>query len=186
MGMPWWMQALGQGSLSLFGVNAAAQMKDGWLLVPLNGKFAFITPTKMIVAGPLLAILPISIFLISRRAFRFRRVPVWSGGRREDARRIATTSLAFSNALRTFYGFIYGPTNNLEREYDHGPYFVKRLIFNQEVAPIFGPYLFAPLTRLVRAAAERVSILQSGYLNFYNALIGMLLVLILGLALFYK
>jgi hypothetical protein len=28
--------------------------------------------------------------------------------------------------------------------------------------------------------------LQSGYLNFYNALIGMLLVLILGLALFYK
>jgi hypothetical protein len=63
---------------------------------------------------------------------------------------------------------------------------VKRLIFNQEVAPIFGPYLFAPLTRLVRAAAERVSILQSGYLNFYNALIGMLLVLILGLALFYK
>jgi formate hydrogenlyase subunit 3/multisubunit Na+/H+ antiporter MnhD subunit len=186
VGMPWWMQALGQGSLSLFGLNAASQMKDGWLLVPLSGKFAFISPTKMIVAGPLLAILPISIFLFSRRAFRFRRVPVWSGGRREDARRIATTSLAFSNALRTFYGFIYGPTHNLEREYDHGPYFVKRLIFNQEVAPIFGPYLFAPLTRLVRAAADRVSILQSGYLNFYNALIGMLLVLILGLALFYK
>ena len=38
----------------------------------------------------------------------------------------------------------------------------------------------------MRAAADRVSILQSGYLNFYNALIGMLLVLILGLALFYK
>jgi hypothetical protein len=38
----------------------------------------------------------------------------------------------------------------------------------------------------VKAAADKVSILQSGYLNFYNGLIGMLLVLILGLALFYR
>jgi formate hydrogenlyase subunit 3/multisubunit Na+/H+ antiporter MnhD subunit len=186
VGMPWWVQGLGQGAYALFGVNAAAAMKDGWLLVPLSGKFAFISPTKLVIAGPLLALLPIALFLISRRAFKVRRVPVWSGGRREDARRIATTSLAFSNALRTFYGFIYGPTHNLEREYDHGPYFVKRLIFNQEVAPIFGPYLFTPLTKIVRATADKVSILQSGYLNFYNGLIGILLVLILGLALFYK
>jgi NADH:ubiquinone oxidoreductase subunit 5 (subunit L)/multisubunit Na+/H+ antiporter MnhA subunit len=186
VGMPWWVQALGQASHSIFGLNAAALMKNGWVLVPLNGKFAFISPTKLIIAGPLLAMIPIAFFLLSRHAFHFRRVPVWSGGRREDARQIATTSLAFSNALRTFYGFIYGPTHNLEREYDHGPYFVKRLIFNQEVAPIFGPYLFTPLTRLVRAAADKVSILQSGYLNFYNALIGVLLVLILGSALFYK
>ncbi len=186
VGMPWWVQALGQASHSIFGLNAAALMKDGWVLIPLNGKFAFISPTKLIIAGPLLALIPIAFFLLSRHAFHFRRVPVWSGGRREDARQIATTSLAFSNALRTFYGFIYGPTHNLEREYDHGPYFVKRLIFNQEVAPIFGPYLFTPLTRLVRVAADKVSILQSGYLNFYNALIGILLVLILGSALFYK
>ncbi|MGC8550984.1 MAG: proton-conducting transporter membrane subunit [Acidobacteriaceae bacterium] len=186
VGMPWWVQALGPASHALFGVNAAVPMKDGWLLVPLSGHFAFISPTKMVIAGPLLALIPIAFFLFSRRLFRLRRVPVWSGGRREDARRIATTSLAFSNALRTFYGFIYGPTHNLEREYDHGPYFVTRLIFNQEVAPIFGPYLFAPLTRLVRKAADKISVLQSGYLNFYNALIGMLLVLILGLALLLK
>lgn len=186
VGMPWWVQMLGPASQSFFGVNAAARMKDAWLLVPLSGKFAFISPTKLVIAGPLLALLPLLIFSISRSAFPLRRVPVWSGGRREDARRIATTSLAFSNALRTFYGFIYGPTHNLEREYDHGPYFVKRLIFNQEVAPIFGPYLFAPLTRLVRSVSDRVSVIQSGYLNFYNGLIGLLLVLILGLALFYR
>lgn len=186
VGMPWWVQSLGPGSLSLFGVNAPSAMKDDWLLVPLSGHFAFISPTKLVIAGPLLALIPIGLYLLSQLKFRLRRVPVWSGGRREDARRIATTPLAFSNALRTFYGFIYGPTHNLEREYDHGPYFVKRLIFNQEVAPIFGPYLFSPLVRLVRKMADKVSILQSGYLNFYNALIGMLLALILGLALFYR
>jgi formate hydrogenlyase subunit 3/multisubunit Na+/H+ antiporter MnhD subunit len=186
VGMPWFVHLLDRGSLAVFGVDATADMQSGWLLVPLSNKFAFISPTKMIIAGPLLAILPITLFLLSRRSFQFRRVPVWSGGRRESARRIATTSLAFSNALRTFYGFIYGPTHNLEREYDHGPYFVKRLIFNQEVAPIFGPGLFSPLAKFVRKIAEAVSKLQSGYLNFYNALIGMLLVLILALALFYK
>ncbi|HEX4021198.1 MAG TPA: hypothetical protein VHX63_08645, partial [Acidobacteriaceae bacterium] len=186
VGMPWWLHELGRGTYGIFGVDAAAQMRDGWLLVPLSGKFAFISPSKMILACPLLALIPIAFFLLSRRAFHVRRVPVWSGGRQEDARQIATTSLAFSNALRTFYGFIYGPTHNLEREYDHGPYFVKRLIFNQEVAPIFGPYLFSPLVKATRRISDEVSKLQSGYLNLYNALIGMLLVLILGLALFYK
>ncbi|MGB6132771.1 MAG: proton-conducting transporter membrane subunit [Acidobacteriaceae bacterium] len=186
VGMPWWIHALSAGSLANFGVNATVDMRSGWLLVPLTNTFAFISPTKMILAGPLLALLPIGLFLISRRSLRFRRVPVWSGGRREDARQIATTSLAFSNALRTFYGFIYGPTHNLEREYAHGPYFVKRLIFNQEVAPIFGPGLFSPVAKAVRKLAEAVSKLQSGYLNFYNALIGLLLVLILALALFYR
>lgn len=186
IGMPWWMQVLGPASQTQFGINAAILMKKAWLLVPLSGDFAFISPTKLVIAGPILALLPILLFVFSRSAFRARRVPVWSGGRREDARSIATTSLAFSNALRTFYGFIYGPTHNLEREYDHGPYFVKRLIFNQEVAPIFGPYLFAPLTRLVRSISDRVSVIQSGYLNFYNAMIGVLLVLILALSLFYR
>ena len=186
VGMPWFVRALSAGSLALFGVDAGADMQSGWLLVPLSDKFAFISPTKMIIAAPLLALLPVGLFLVSRRTFHHRRVPIWSGGRREDARRMATTSLAFSNALRTFYGFIYGPTHNLEREYDHGPYFMKRLIFNQEVASIFGPGLFAPVARAVRKIAEAVSKLQSGYLNLYNALIGMLLALILVLTLFIR
>jgi formate hydrogenlyase subunit 3/multisubunit Na+/H+ antiporter MnhD subunit len=185
-GMPWWLRFLGQTNQSIFGVDAAATMRNGWLLVPLSGKFAFISPTKLVIAGPLLALIPLMLFWTSRQAYRLRRVPVWSGGRREDARRIATTSLAFSNALRTFYSFVYGPTHNIEREYQESPYFVKRLIFNQEVAPVFGPYLFAPLTRFVRKLSVKVSALQSGYLNSYNAMIGILLVLILALSLFYK
>jgi hydrogenase-4 component B len=186
VGMPWWLRFMGQANQSVFGVNATASMRDGWLLVPLSGKFAFISPTKLVIAGPLLALIPLALFWITRSRFKLRRVPVWSGGRREDARRIATTSLAFSNALRTFYSFIYGPTHNVEREYQESPYFLKRLTFNQEVAPVFGPYLFAPITGFVRRLSTAVSALQSGYLNSYNAMIGILLVLILALSLFYK
>lgn len=142
---------------------------------------------ELIIAGPLLALIPISLLLLSWRSFQIRRAPVWSGG--AEGRRAAERDNIpgrSQTALRTFYDFIYHPTHNLEREYDHGPYFVKRLIFNQEVAPICDPLLFAPLTRLVNSAANKVSVLQFGYLNFYNALIGRLLVLILALALFYK
>jgi hypothetical protein len=63
-------------------------------------------------------------------------------------------------------------------------YFIERLVFSHEVAPIFGPYLFAPMTRAVYVLATWLRVLQSGHLNFYLALIGGLLVIILALALF--
>lgn len=186
VGMPWWLSSLRIANLSLFGVNTAGNMRDGWLLVPLSANFAFISPTKLVIAIPLLALIPIGLVLLGRMAAAPRRVPIWYGGRREIPSEIATTSLAFSNALRTFYGFIYRPTHDVTREYHHAPYFVKRLVFNQELAPIFGPYLFSPLVRVVRFLATRIRGLQSGYVNFYNALIGILLVLILALALLNK
>ncbi len=182
IGMPWWLQALGNVNQALFGVNAAGIMRNGWILVPLSAKFAFISPTLLVIVGPLLALIPLVLLRLAG-AFAFRRVPVWYGGRREAPRRIATTSLAFSNALRTFYSFVYGSTHDLTREYHHPPYFVKRLIFNQEVGPVFGPYLFSPIIRFVRFLGAKVQLLQSGYLNVYTGIIGVLLVLILGLAL---
>lgn len=186
VGMPWWIHTLGIADVSLFGANAAAQMRDQLLLVPLTNKFAFISPTKLVIALPLLAIIPIAFVLLGRRVAAPRRAPIWYGGRREIATEIATTSLTFSNALRTFYSFIYSPTHDVTREYHQAPYFVKRLIFNQEVAPFFGPYLFSPIVRTVRFLARGARMLQSGYLNFYNALIGALLILILALALLSK
>ena len=117
------------------------------------------------------------------------RAPGRSGtaGRSSRRRAVITTALTFSNALRTFYSFIYRPTVATERELAHGPnghpYFVRRLAFSHDVAPIFGPYLFAPLERLVVALAERLRLIQSGQLNFYLSLIGALLVAVLVIAL---
>jgi hydrogenase-4 component B len=135
-----------------------------------------------VIVMPLLALLPI-ILVVANRRFGVRRVPVWYGGLQHDIERTARTALTFSNALRTFYSFIYRPTVETTRESAVREYFVTRLEFNHEVAPIFGPYLFAPTIRLVRAAADRLRVLQSGHLNFYLGLIGFLLVIILGLVL---
>jgi hydrogenase-4 component B len=132
---------------------------------------------------PLLALLPIGLLLAARRQ-RARRAPVWYGGLREDPQRTATTALAFSNALRTFYSFVYRPTADVAHEHLGLAYFVRRLAFTHDVAPLFGPYLFAPVTRFAWTVAGKLRALQSGNLNFYLGLIGLLLVAILALTLF--
>jgi hydrogenase-4 component B len=181
-GMPIWLEALRDAVSSEFGTRAAQQMHDGPLLVPLTAKFAFISPSLLIVVMPLLAVIPIALILANRR-FAIRRVPVWYGGFDQDPERASTTALTFSNAMRTFYSFVYRPTEEIKTE-AHGPeYFIHRLHFTHDVAPIFGPYLFAPTVRAVYWIADKFKALQSGHLNFYLALIGALLVIILALTL---
>jgi hydrogenase-4 component B len=181
-GMPVWLRALNEATARQFGTAVASQMHDGPLLVPLTAKFAFISPSLLIIVMPLLALLPIILVLVSRR-HPIRRTAVWYGGLSPDPARASTTSLSFSNAMRTFYSFVYRPTADTERDADAGGYFVKKLVFEHDVAPIFGPLLFQPAVRAVRAVAGKLRLLQSGHLNFYLSLIGLLLVLVLGLTL---
>lgn len=184
-GMPVWLEALNAATPAGYDPSAATQMHDGWLLVPLTAKFAFISPSKLVIAMPLLAIFPLLLLFLSRRTAL--RAPVWYGGREQDPARAATTALAFSNALRTFYSFIYRPEEETRRELSEEsngrPYFVRRLIFEHSVAPLFGPSLFRPAEAIVVWIATRLRALQSGHLNFYLALIGLLLVAILIVAL---
>lgn len=182
VGMPVWLEALRVAVSTEFGTRAASEMHDGFLLVPLTSKFAFISPTLLVVVMPLLAILPIILIFTSRR-YAVRRAAVWYGGLDHDPERASTTALTFSNAMRTFYSFVYRPTVEVESETHEREYFVHRLRFTHEVAPTFGPYLFSPVIRTVYYLANKLRALQSGHLNFYLALIGGLLVIILALAL---
>ncbi|MGA8613468.1 MAG: proton-conducting transporter membrane subunit [Xanthobacteraceae bacterium] len=183
VGMPAWLDALRFAVATEFGTMAAGEMHDGLLLVPLTAKFAFISPTLLVIVMPLLAVVPIALVLANRR-YAVRRVPVWYGGFDQDPERASTTALTFSNAMRTFYSFVYRPTEEVESEAVGPEYFIHRLRFSHDVAPIFGPYLFAPVTRAVYYLAIKLRALQSGHLNFYLALIGGLLVIILALMLF--
>jgi hydrogenase-4 component B len=189
VGMPLWLRALQPAVAALFGTQAVAKMHVGPLLVPATGApirvpetFAFISPSLLVIVMPLLALIPLALLLAGLR-HGLRHAPVWYGGRDQPSHRSATTALTFSNALRTFYSFVYRPTAVTEHELaDDAPghrYFIRRLAFSHAVAPIFGPYLFAPLERLVIAAATRLRVIQSGSLNLYLSLIGGLLVLIL-------
>jgi hydrogenase-4 component B len=179
-GLPIWLGALDQPNVARFGAHSAQAMSRGWLIVPLTDKFAFISPSKLAVALPLLAIVPLLLALNLRR-HAIRRTRVWYGGMREDALRAATTSLTFANAMRVFYSFIYRPTLDTSRAQQAVNYFLRKLEFDHAIADVFGPLLFTPIRRSVWRLAGRLRALQSGDLNFYLALIGGLLIIILGL-----
>jgi len=57
-------------------------------------------------------------------------------------------------------------------------------VFEHDVAPILGRRLFQPAVTTALVVAGKLRLLQSGYLNFYLSLIGVLLVVALGLTLF--
>jgi hydrogenase-4 component B len=187
VGLPVWLADLKTVVADLFGSDAAGRMRDGWLLVPLTAKFAFISPSKLVIVMPLLALFPLGLLLMARRR-RWRSVKVWYGGRGQDRRHAMTTALTFSNALRTFYSFVYRPTVETRREHapesNGHPYFIRRLTFSHDVAPIFGPCLFKPLEKVVKALATGLGVIQSGHLNVYLSLVGGLLLIVLLLALF--
>ncbi len=182
-GMPLWLRALDGATMDLFGMQIASRMHDGALLVPLTAKFAFISPSLLVIVMPLFSLIPIALALAASRR-PVRRTPVWYGGLSPDRARASTTALTFSNAMRTFYSFVYRPTATTERDADAGGYFITKLSFEHDVAPIFGPLLFQPAVVVVQALAQRLRALQSGQLNLYLSLIGLLLVLVLGLTLF--
>jgi hydrogenase-4 component B len=181
-GLPIWLGALDDADVAQFGVHSAQAMSSDWLLVPLTAKFAFISPSKLVIAMPLLAILPLLLALNLRR-HAIRRARVWYGGMREDPLRVATTSLTFANAMRVFYSFIYRPTLDTARAHQAVAYFARKLEFDHMVADVFGPLLFTPIRRFVWWLAGRLRALQSGDLNFYLSLIGALLIIILALTL---
>ncbi len=182
VGLPVWLRGLDTADVVRFGTHAAREMSSGWLLVPLTDRFAFISPSKLVIAMPLLAIIPLLLLLNARR-HAVRRAPVWYGGLREDPQRSATTTLTFANAMRTFYSFIYRPTLDTAREHRAVSYFIRRLQFEHDIADVFGPILFAPVRRAVWRISGRLRALQSGDLNFYLALLGILLIVILALTL---
>ncbi len=180
--LPVWLKGLDAADAVQFGSPIAHTLVRGWILVPLTDTFAFISPSKLVIVMPLLAILPLLLLLNAKR-FGVRRAPVWYGGLREDPQRAATTSLTFANAMRTFYSFIYRPTLDTAREHRAVAYFIQKLEFEHDIADVFGPTLFTPIRRAVSRLAGWLRALQSGDLNFYLALIGALLIVILALTL---
>ncbi|SHI06205.1 proton-conducting transporter transmembrane domain-containing protein [Pollutimonas bauzanensis] len=181
-GLPIWLGALDDVEFTRFGAHGALAMMNGWVLVPLTDTFAFISPSMLMIAMPLLAILPL-LLLLNIRRHRIRRARVWYGGMIEDPQCAATTSLSFSNAMRTVYRLIYRPTQDTTREHRTNAYFVQKVDFHHDVAKMFDPWLFKPIQQVVWKLAGRLRALQSGDLNFYLALIGALLIVILFLTL---
>lgn len=183
VGMLRWIDALNEIALDWFHFSSPAVMHSGWLLVPLSADFAFISPALLVIVMPLLALIPILLVLKNTR-YAVKRVPIWYGGLPQERASVATTALTFSNAMHYFYRFIYLPKHEVKYRYHGKPYFIKSVTFNQHSTALFRAYLFKPIVSAVVFMAEKIRLFQSGNLNFYNAIIGFLLIVILLSVLF--
>jgi hydrogenase-4 component B len=180
VGMPWWLTGVDEAIHMRFAGLPTTPLHDGLILVPLTKTFAFISPTLLIIVCPLLALLPLALLGIARMRHRARHAPVWYGGLSRPAHG-QTTALSFSNAMRTYYSFVYRPQDKVEHE-GH-TYFVQRMTHNASVSPLFEAAIFRAPTRLVQRLARALGPLQSGHMNVYLGMVGVLLILILALGL---
>ena len=162
--------------------NSARAFISGLLIVPLSSGFAFISPLEFTAVTAILLIIPLALLLRRKKA---RPVPPWSGGEPIAWPAGATTSLGFSNALRSVYSFVYRPTTTTERSYLDRGYVLEYLSFRTVETPILGYQLLQRLTRIVRRLARWSSSLQNGSLNAYLAYIGVLFLIAL-LAAFHR
>ncbi len=158
---------------------ALAGMVQGPILIPLRFHFAFISPPLLLLMGLLLSLIPLAMLGWSHLRQGRKRVPVWAHGLRQIPTNNAITALAFSNALREFYSFVYRPSTNTRRSHIERDYFVRELRFDYSQAPVFGPWLFRPVVRFIQFMSNRLGLaLQNGSLNAYLAYIGVLLIII--------
>ena len=176
--LPWTLAALARDNWPATPAAIAAMVR-GPILVPLTPHFAFISPPLLLLTGLLLALIPLGLLGWSHRRHGRRRVPAWSHGLRRIPAENAITALAFSNALREFYSFVYRPGTNTRKQHTKREYFVHTLQFNYSQSPVFGPWLFRPVVRLVQNLSDQIGlVLQNGSLNAYLAYIGILLIVI--------
>ena len=181
VGMPAWLSALVGADIARFGGDAPQLMHNGLIARAADGHVRVHLPEpsrhRHAAAGAN------SLGAADRQQAPIRgtaRRGVVRGdgpGRRPDGDDGADLFERAQNLLQLHLS----ATAETTRETRGREYFVTRLVFTHDVAPLFGPYLFAPATRLVRGLANRLRLLQSGDLNFYLGIVGVLLVIILGL-----
>jgi len=75
--------------------------------------------------------------------------------------RTPSSDSARSSQEPCFGVYAIRPTAVTERDADAAGYFVKGFDFEHDVAPIFGPLLFQPIVRAVRAIASKLRLLRS-------------------------
>lgn len=184
IGMTWWISELSFASWT-GASQSVSRMVDGLLLVPLSSGFAFISPLLLVIVGGILSLIPLSLIRVRRHGIvGYRKVPIWAQGLENVPESSATTALVFSNALRQFYSFVYRPKTVTKSDGNEKGYFVKQVSFEYSEAPIFGPFLFSPIVRLIKWTSEKASKMQMGSMNVYILYIGLMLLLIFTIVIF--
>jgi len=169
-----------------FDPRAASHLVSGWLITPLSTGFAFISPAMLETIGVGLALVPVALFVIARVRSGSRRVDSWGGGEVVNFATSTTTALSLSNALRTFFAFVYRPQRVTERYTSQDGGEVTVVTHTTHEKEVFAQVLARSLNLSLGRLARWTRRVQQGRESLYLALIGFALLAIFLSAFFVK
>jgi hydrogenase-4 component B len=170
---------LSPSAITLTGSNGNIS-QNGFLSV--DQTFSSLAPAAILIAMLCIG-LAIIVFVIAGGKRKTVYADSWDCGMPSLTPRMQYTATAFTKPVRVIFKRIYLPKRELGISYILKPLFVKSLRYSGEITPFFERYMYEPLTRLIRNAAAKARVLQSGNLNLYLGyiLITLMLLLIFGI-----
>jgi hypothetical protein len=112
-----------------------------------------------------------------------RRYETWGCGRLLQTARMEYTATAFADPFTRVFDFFYRPAARLDVDaHPESRFFVRRIRYENPTRFIVDEWLYRPLGRVLRAAARRAAIVQSGSPNLYLAYVLVALLLLLLVA----
>jgi len=165
-------------------VPAPAPITVGaWLTLNISGDFASLSmpAVALALAGGIL--LPVLLLVVARARPRVRRYETWGCGRLLQTARMEYTATAFADPFTRVFDFFYRPAARLDVDaHPESRFFVRRIRYENPTRFIVDEWLYRPLGRVLRAAARRAAVVQSGSPNLYLAYVLVALLLLLLVA----
>jgi hydrogenase-4 component B len=180
LGASWVVPTLATVAASL--VPAAAPVTLGeWLTLEVSGDFATLSVPAVALALASGVLLPVIVLVVARARPRARRGETWNCGRLLQTARMEYTATAFADPFTRVFDFFYRPVKRLDVDiHPESRFFVRGIRYENPTRFIVDEWLYEPLGRVLRAAARRAAIVQSGSPNLYLAyVLAALLVLLL-------
>jgi hydrogenase-4 component B len=166
--------ALSGVTTALLGVRPDPAMASGLTGVVIR-RLNHVEPIVLVPVA--LTALGIAALLGRVTVWATRRGPTWGCGG-ELSSETEYTATAFAKPIVMIFRGIYRPAREVSRV-EAAPYFASEVRYRSELEAPFEKYVYAPLTRAVLAAAERLRVIQAGSLHAYLAYVLVLGVILL-------
>lgn len=168
------LSALTGVTTALLGVRPDPAMARGLTGIVI-GRLNHVEPIVLVPVA--LAALGIAAVLGMATVWAARLEPTWGCGG-ELSSETEYTATAFAKPIVMIFRGVYRPAREVATV-EAAPYFAQEIRYRSQMDAPFERYVYAPLTRAVLAAAERLRVIQAGSLHAYLAYVLVLGVILL-------
>ena len=166
-------------SPAVFSYTGADSILAGRGFLHIPETLSDISPAAFLISIVIMFITTLIFVFVTAGRRKISYGDSWDCGTKALTPRMQYTATGFTKPLRMIFRKIYLPKRDLRISYIVKPFFLRSIKYSGEITPFFELYIYRPFTSLIRGAARKVSILQSGSLHLYLGYILATLILLL-------